>query len=857
MRRLSRRSRAMAVRVGLALAGAAAVAAPALLVAQAGSPSAPVDDALVASAAWRDWVDGQRSPQVPPSAGTESAIVLLDGPGIVDVPRAERQAAVQRMQAQQLAVEATLQGMGGLVTHRYRTLINGIAVRVPAGRLATLAEVAGIQAVVPVLYMSPAANDSTAVTPTGPGPDGAPAAAAGRAPVHLALIDTAVDATHPWLGGGIGPTRLIIGATDLVEGDADPAPDPADPGSEAHGTQMASIILRSPALADLPPQVKPRMILYRVTARESVDGRVRSLARTDRVLAALEMAVDPNRDGLPGDRAEVIIMGLARGFGGAGTDPVARALSAANRAGSVVVVPAGNDGPTGTAPGTVGTATAAPGVLSVGGLAGARGPRTADLQALVGPASARMGPLPLMGAEPGDAARTGAPLVAATGDVGVGTGTDARDFAGVDGRSTVAGAIAMVVRSGAPIAEVARRAAGAGAVGLAVWDEGGTGAFPGIQGGADVPIPVVGLGPQQGRALRDLLGTQPDARITITPRSDAAAAPLAIAAFSSRGPSAAGRVAPLVVAPAVGVEAAYPGSDASGSARQAPLTGTSAAAASVAAVAARLRVDHPDWTPADVRSVIAQSAGQVPGATPADQGVGAAPDPASIAGRALPGVSVDPPVISAPRSRADRTTIAFTLRDLTGTGGRYRLLLQDEAGEYRPLGAVIRLAPGARHRGVVTIPRARRAGAHPYRARLLVVPVGGQVAAGSALVWSAPAPAVPPSALGVPQVVRTGTGLGQVVVRVGMRHMGDKGLTQAVLHDVRVDLSPVGGGELIRMTQGEPSGDWPAATYRLLLSRRSARGPEVPAGRYRAVVSATASDGRTLRTRSAPFAVGG
>ncbi|MBM3697912.1 MAG: hypothetical protein FJW78_05475, partial [Actinobacteria bacterium] len=68
---------------GIALAAAAAIAAPAFVVAQEG---APADGALVAAAGWRDVVDGQRAPQVPPAGDTESAIILLDGPGLVDVP---------------------------------------------------------------------------------------------------------------------------------------------------------------------------------------------------------------------------------------------------------------------------------------------------------------------------------------------------------------------------------------------------------------------------------------------------------------------------------------------------------------------------------------------------------------------------------------------------------------------------------------------------------------------------------------------------------------------------------------------------------------------------------------------------
>ena len=56
---------------------------------------------------------------------------------------------------------------------------------------------------------------------------------------------------------------------------------------------MASLVLRSQALAGLTPQRAPRLLAYRVVAREPVDGRLRPLARTDRVLAALERAVDP------------------------------------------------------------------------------------------------------------------------------------------------------------------------------------------------------------------------------------------------------------------------------------------------------------------------------------------------------------------------------------------------------------------------------------------------------------------------------------------------------------------------------------------------------------------------------------
>ena len=101
----------------------------------------------------------------------------------------------------------------------------------------------------------------------------------------------------------MGPTFPIIGGADLVDGDADPRADGADPALEAHGTQMASIVLRSEALQGPPAGRGPAPA--RPTAwspPEAVGGRMRPLARSDRVLAALERAVDPDGDGDPSRR---------------------------------------------------------------------------------------------------------------------------------------------------------------------------------------------------------------------------------------------------------------------------------------------------------------------------------------------------------------------------------------------------------------------------------------------------------------------------------------------------------------------------------------------------------------------------
>ena len=114
-------------------------------------------------------------------------------------------------------------------------------------------------------------------------------------------------------------------------------------------------MLRSPALAGLPAGRVSRACWPTAWshASSSTDACARWRER-DRVLAALERAVDPNLDGNLDDRAEVILLGVARSFDGGGPDPVAPAADAADAAGSLVVAPAGNDGPTFGAVGTVG-----------------------------------------------------------------------------------------------------------------------------------------------------------------------------------------------------------------------------------------------------------------------------------------------------------------------------------------------------------------------------------------------------------------------------------------------------------------------------------------------------------------------
>ncbi len=399
------------------------------------------------------------------------------------------------------------------------------------------------------------------------------------------------------------------------------------------------------------------------------------------------------------------------------------------------------------------------------------------------------------------------------------------------------GAIAVVGRGGGTIREKAELAAAAGAVGLAVWDVEGPAVFPGVAG-PGLPIPVVGMGPAQGQALAELAAGRPALRARIAERP-AAPARRALASFSSWGPTPDGRPKPDLVAPAVDLPAAIPGRAPDGGPRAAAVTGTSAAAALVAARALRLRVDRPELGPREVHGILVQSAEPLPGVAARRQGAGALGDQL-----ANPSVAIDPPLVAVgPR----RPRVTLTLRDLTGAPGRYRLWAaarRRRAGRGRPGGAACRRRAGPGRRDPAG--RARR------RAACWSPASGGPRRWPSAPLMPRRPAATERAALGRP-VVHVVEGRAHVRVRIGRLERAGTRVQSARLRAVRILLVPAAGGEPLLVAGAKSPGEWPAGAYRFLVADRLADGRATPAGAFRLRVEGTGADGTVLTRESGPF----
>jgi subtilisin family serine protease len=614
------------------------LAVVAALLAAGGSQGAAPPRALEpGAAAWRGFVDGERSPV----ALGQRMIVVLRNPSLADrVAEAGGRATESEMRRwtaaalagqNQIAARLSREGIQLVPDFVYTRTLNGFAAPIDARALALLERDRDVAGVYPVRAAYPASLSAAQLH----GP--AFAAGAGRRAelsipgfsgrgVTIALLDTGVDITHPFVRG-----QLLEGI-DLLdpEGRAIAHPHPSDVTRlERHGTQMAGLLAGRGGPAGI-RGVAPAVSILPVRIagwQPNAEGGYAVYGRTDQLLAGLERAVDPDGDGDVVDAARVAVVGVIEPFASFDDGPVARAVEGATRLDTLVVVPAGNEGPAGPGFGSIGGPGGAPSALTVA--AADLRLETENVRVVVraGLHTLLNQELPLAGAAvplaPLSLTVTRPRRNAASGP----RGRPLARFFDPRGFSLVAGKAALLPRASGPT-DAAHDAVLAGASAIVV-----DGLVPAGALGLDdrLDVPVVGLPQSVAASMRSALARGIGVSVALgAPGLRQNERRNAIAPFSSHGLAFGGGIKPEVAAAGVELVTADPGRNADRTARYGTISGSSAAAALAGGAAALLAQARPELDAAALKGALVGTA--VPVASPAAaQGAGRL-DPAAASG---------------------------------------------------------------------------------------------------------------------------------------------------------------------------------------------------------------------------------
>jgi minor extracellular serine protease Vpr len=369
--------------------------------------------------------------------------------------------------------------------------------------------------------------------------------------VTIGVIDTGIDYEHPDL------RKSFSGGHDLVDGDDDPM-ETKGVGfqSTLHGTHVAGVIAANGRMRGMAPDSK--IVAYRALGPGGS-------GTTEQVIAAIDEAIK--------DKVDILNLSLGNDVNGPDL-PISMALNKAVDEGIVAVTSSGNSGPNRWTVGSPGTASKA---ISVGA-------STPPMQ------------VPYINA-PGETKKIRLELLQGSDNWNI-TQSENLVFAGLGKKEemkNVSNKIVLVERGKLTFTEKARNAFEAGAIGVIIYNNTNGPFFGNLE--ATLPIPVAAISKEDGMALiKQLKSNSMLIRIHLIEEKDI------LADFSSRGPvTVTWEIKPDIVAPGVAINSTIPGG-------YLPLQGTSMAAPHVAGAAALIKQAHPDWTPAEIKAAIMNTA---------------------------------------------------------------------------------------------------------------------------------------------------------------------------------------------------------------------------------------------------------
>lgn len=473
------------------------------------------------------------------------------------------------------------------IGRQYSDLFNGFAVTLPGNRVQELLELPGVKAVYPdeVIYaaetgsnggFSPAMDDSIPLIGV---PDWWDSGFTGKG-ITVAVVDTGVDYHHPSL------KDAYVKGYDFIDNDDDPfetfpvpgkGPDEdGRPYETSHGTHVAGTVLgrgnpdepgESGWVRGVAPEAE--LLAYRVLGPHGS-------GTSQTVIAGIEQAVE--------DGADIINLSL----GSANNHQYSAESVVVNnavKAGVVVVVSSGNNGP-GTA--TLGSPGGAHLAITVGNST------TPTLTPVF-----RMGEAAAYGLKSPEAPELEEPeqpleIVYA----GLGYPEDFAD-------QEFAGKIALIDRGGFTFAEKAANARAAGAAAVLIANNTAGGIIPSL--GEVDDIPTYGITQAEGNAIKsELQAGNRYMTFKKVPEVDL------LNDSSSTGPAYPDyAVKPDVVAPGTGIRSSVPvweSDDDTYAGAYGDKTGTSMAAPHVAGTAALLLEQTPSYTPDQIKGLLANNA---------------------------------------------------------------------------------------------------------------------------------------------------------------------------------------------------------------------------------------------------------